>query len=89
MKRILQILGLVIGLAAVALWLGLGANRGWTKTSVPVKTLDDVTGIEGISYQKRFVPGVDFLGVMLLTAGILEGLSFFLRRSSDNKSPKN
>ena len=32
-------------LAAGATWLATGANRGWTKTSVPVKTLDEVTGI--------------------------------------------
>ena len=61
------------------LWAALGANRGWTKTSVPVKTLDEVTGIEGVTYEKRFVPGVDFLGAALLGAGVLAGISFLFR----------
>ena len=41
--------GDLVVLAAGATWLVTGANRGWTKTSVPVKTLDPVTEIEGIS----------------------------------------
>ncbi|MEI6195304.1 MAG: hypothetical protein WCS42_13340 [Verrucomicrobiota bacterium] len=49
MKHILQILAVLVVLAAGATWLVTGANRGWTKTSVPVKTLDPVTEIEGIS----------------------------------------
>jgi hypothetical protein len=72
-------MALIIALAAVALWLVLGANRGWTKTSVAVVTLDEVTGLEGRTYKKRFVPGVDFLGVALAGAGVLAGLSLFVR----------
>ena len=62
MKRTLKILALLVALAAVVTWAATGANRGWTKTEVAVKTLDPVTEIEGISYQKKFQPGVDFLG---------------------------
>jgi hypothetical protein len=72
-------MALIIALAAVALWLVLGANSGWTKTSVAVVTLDEVTGLEGRTYKKRFVPGVDFLGVALAGAGVLAGLSLFVR----------
>jgi hypothetical protein len=70
--------GLVM--ASLGYWLACGANRGWTKTSVPVKTLDDVTGIEGISYRKQFVPGVDFLGAAAILSGILGSASFVFRR---------
>ena len=73
-------LALLVVLAAVAVWLATGANRGWTKTSVPVKTLDEVTGIEGISYQKKFQPGVDFLGAAFGGAALLAGASFFFRK---------
>ena len=52
MKRILKILGLTIVIGAGALWASAGAHRGWTQTSVPEKTLDEVTGIEGITYQR-------------------------------------
>ena len=72
-------MALIIAFAAVALWLVLGANRGWTKTSVAVVTVDEVTGLEGRTYKKRFVPGVDFLGVALAGAGVLAGLSLFVR----------
>jgi hypothetical protein len=80
MKRILQILALIIVVAAVATWLLTGANRGWTKTSVAVRTLDPVTGIEGITYAKKFLPGVDFLGAVLAGAVVLAGASLFFRR---------
>jgi hypothetical protein len=79
MKRILQLLAVLVLLAAGATWLATGTNRGWTKTSVPVKTLDPVTGIDGISYQKKFLPGVDFLGAAALGAGLLAGASLFFR----------
>ena len=77
MKRILQLLAVLVLLAAGATWLATGANCGWTKTSVPVKTLDPVTGIDGISYKPKFLPGVDFLGAAALGAGLLAGASLF------------
>ena len=80
MKRILQIIALAVVLAAASVWIATGANRGWTKTSVPVKTLDEVLGIEGIRYKKRFVPGLDFLGIAVLGAGTLAGGSLLFRK---------
>jgi hypothetical protein len=79
MRRLLQFIALAVVIVAVAVWAATGANRGWTKTSVPKKTLDEVTGIEGITYEKQFLPGVDFLGAALLGAGILTGVSFLFR----------
>jgi len=79
MKRILQILAMLMLLAAGTTWLVTGANRGWTKTSVAVKTLDPVTEIEGITYQKKFLPGVDFLGAAFGGAALFAGASFFFR----------
>ena len=89
MKRILQSLALLVALAAAATWLATGANRGFTKTSVAVKTLDEVTGIEGITYQKKFQPGVDFLGAAFGGAALLAGASFFFRKKgvAHNCSP--
>jgi hypothetical protein len=88
MKRALQILAAVLAVATIATWAALGASRGWTKTEAPVKTVDEVTGIEGISYQKKFQPGVDFLGVGLIGAGVLAGVSLFVR-SKSNPSTNN
>ncbi len=88
MKKTLQLLALVVALAATGTWLATGANRGWTKTSVPVKTLDEVTGIEGITYQKKFLPGVDFLGASLGVAVVLAGASLFFRKTNKtNQQP--
>ena len=85
MKRTLQILAVLVLLATVGTWLATGASRGWTKTSVPVKTLDEVTGIEGISYQKKFLPGVDFLGAGAVGAIALGGASFLFRKQTKTK----
>lgn len=78
MKKGLRAFALVFFVLAVVVWTVTGANRGWTKTSVPVKKLDPVTGLEGIEYRKQFQPGVDFLGAALLAAGLLAGASLFL-----------
>ena len=82
MKRSLQILSLLVMVSTMGIWIATGSNRGWTKTSVAVRTLDDVTGIEGISYQKKFLPGVDFLAAGTLTAIFLGTGSLFFRKSS-------
>ncbi len=85
MKKLLQFVSVGIIAVALVLWLKSGANAGWTKTSVPVKTLDEVTGIEGITYQKRFVPGVDFLGAAFAGALVLAGVSFFINKHKPTK----
>ena len=82
MKRMLRLLSVVLALSAILFWVALGANRGWTKTSVPVKVVDEVTGIEGTHYEKRFVPGVDLLAGALLGTAFLAGLSFVFRNKS-------
>jgi hypothetical protein len=79
MKNGLRIVAAILAAATIIFWAAAGANRGWTKTSVPTKIVDQVTGIEGVSYEKHFVPGVDFLGAALLGAGVLTGASFFFR----------
>jgi len=85
MKRSLQILAVLVLLITVGVWLAAGANRGWTKTSVAVKTLDPVTGIEGISYQKKFLPGVDLLGAGVCGAVLLGGASLLFRNKPKNQ----
>jgi hypothetical protein len=79
MKGNLRLVAAMLAAGSIIFWAAAGANRGWTKTSVPRKMVDEVTGIEGVSYEKRFVPGVDFLGAALAGAGILAGASFLFR----------
>jgi hypothetical protein len=85
-RTVFRTLALLLILAAMAWWLATGANRGWTKTSVPVKRTDEVTGITVEDYQKRFVPGVDFLGAALIGSGILAGASFLFRKQTQTSS---
>jgi hypothetical protein len=79
MKKALRIVAAILAAGSIIFWAVTGANRGWTKTSVPKTIVDQVTGIEGVSYEKHFVPGVDFLGAALLGAGVLTGASFLFR----------
>jgi hypothetical protein len=84
MKKLLRIIAVAVALAATATWLATGASRGFTKTSVEKRTVDEVTGIEGISYEKRLVIGLDILAGALLGAGVLAGVSFLFRNKSTN-----
>jgi hypothetical protein len=86
MKKLLNLLALAIVLAAVVTWAVTGGNRGWTKTSVKVETLDPVTGIEGITYQPKFLPGVDFLGAAAVLSIGLTGSALLIRSKSKTTS---
>jgi polyisoprenoid-binding protein YceI len=88
MKRVIRLSALVLALVAVSWWLAAGANRGWTKTSVPKRTVDEVTGIEAIEYQQGFIPGLELVSAALLGAGALAGLSLFMR-TNKSKPMKN
>jgi hypothetical protein len=87
MSKTLRILALVLALTAAGTWLVSGGNRGWTKTSVPVRTVDEITGLEAVNYEQRFVPGLDFLAAALLGASLLAGGSF-LFRNQQNRNRK-
>jgi hypothetical protein len=86
MKKLLLLLAALVLLTAGTTWLVTGANRGWTKTSVQIKTLDEVTGIEGITYQKKFLPGVDFLGAAVIGAGVLASASLLFRKKNKKQN---
>jgi hypothetical protein len=93
-KSNLRLLALAIIIGALGYWMAMGANRGWTKNQVPIKTLDDVTGIEGVTYQKKFVPGVEFLAGAAVAGCLCFGLSFLFRtkpalQSSNQQTPIN
>jgi hypothetical protein len=89
MKRVLRSLAAAVVVAAIGFWLIMGANRGWTKTRVPIMTLDEVTGIEGpTGYRHTFIPGVDFLAAAVAVASVLAGASFRFRTRRLENSPK-
>jgi hypothetical protein len=86
MRLLLQLLAGVLALGALTLWLVTGAHRGWTQTTVQKRTMDDVTGIEGITYEHRFVMGLEFLGLAGLGAGLLAGGSFLFHHKQNNQA---
>lgn len=80
--KFMRLLGLAILLFAIFFWLSRGANRGWSKSQVPRQQTDPVTGLVGVSWEQRFVPGLDFLGGSVAVSAALIGISFLRRRSA-------
>ena len=75
MRRVLRIMALCIAVISLAGWAALGANRGWTKTTVDHKQVDGVTGLEYPVSEDRFVPGIDLLALSWTSAAVLFGAS--------------
>jgi hypothetical protein len=80
MRTKLRVTAILIALGVLAFWFFSGPNLGWTKTSVARVEKDPVTEIETHVYEKRFVPGVDFLAGGMGLAAVMVGASFFFRK---------
>lgn len=80
--RLLRVSSLVILAATIGVWAVLGAHRGWSMNRVPHTQVDEITGIEYVTYEARFVPGVDWLAAGSGLAAFLFALSFLLRSPS-------
>jgi hypothetical protein len=78
MRRTLRSIAAIAALLCLFIWLVLGANTGWTKTSVVRWVHDPITELDGPVIEDRFLPGVELLGAALLGTGMLFGASFFL-----------
>ncbi len=83
MRIFLRILAIASAFAVVVFWYAAGAHTGWSQTAVPVKHVDPVTEIVFTEYERRFRPGVEFLGVGLLGSAALFAVTFIF---SKNKS---
>jgi hypothetical protein len=81
-KKALLILALLVVLSALAFWALKGANCGWTRTNIQHQTPDPVTGLSGVTYEKGFVPGLDFLAAAALAAAGMAGVSFLLKNKN-------
>ena len=80
MKTPLRLASLFVALVTLVVWLFGGPNLGWTKTSHMVKSEDPVTGQEIVTWEKGFLPGIDFLAGGMLASLALVGVSFLLRK---------
>jgi hypothetical protein len=77
-KKCLRLFSAGILVVALLFWAAKGANIGWNKTSVEIKVMDEITGIEASRWEPAFVPGVEFLGISLAASLLLFGISFLL-----------
>jgi hypothetical protein len=64
--------GILIAAFIFCFWAAKGYNTGWTKNSVPVERIEEITEVPYIVYEERFVPGIEFLG-----GGMALGLMIF------------
>lgn len=80
MRNALRVAALLLFVAGAGFWFFGGPNLGWTRDSVPLIEKDPITEIEVTRWEKRFVPGVDFLACVLAGSAVLAGASFFFRR---------
>ena len=76
----LRLIAFVLLLGTAGFWAAKGAHRGWSQNQVPVKQTDEITGIEFVTYEKRFVPGLEFLAAGTGIAAGLFVVSFFVQR---------
>ena len=72
--------GAFLILFVICVWAAKGYNRGWTKNQVQVKQVDPITELEFVTYEKRFVPGLDYLGGGIFVGAALFGATFLGRR---------
>lgn len=71
-----------LALFSFAYWAAAGWNRGWTKTQIAVKQIDEVTGIEFVTYKQHFAPGVELLGLAAFICVALFAITFIRRRKA-------
>lgn len=80
MRNALRIVAVLVALAALSYWAAAGANLGWNKNKVQIKVTDEVTGIEEIRWEDKFIPGFEFLSMSLGGAAVLGAASFLFRK---------
>jgi hypothetical protein len=80
MRKKIRIASLLLAMVVLCLWFFSGRNTGWTKNKVFQPVHDPVTGIDGSVEVKKFIPGIDFLGIGLGLAALQFGSSFIVRK---------
>jgi hypothetical protein len=87
MSKAFNLLAAIVLLATTAWWWNAGSNKGWTKTSVQIMKVDEITEISYPVSEKRFVPGVDILAAAIVASASLVALGFFSRKLLEKRNP--
>lgn len=85
LRSVLQITAVLLALVTAGFWAAKGAHRGWSQNQVPVHQKDEITGLDYVTYEKRFIPGVEFLGGGLGLAAGLFVVSIFCNRKNNHQ----
>jgi len=80
LSRSLRLVGLMLMLGIAGFWFAKGAHTGWSQHRVPIQQVDEVTGLEFVTYEDRYVPGIEVLATGLASGALLFGVSFFFRK---------
>ncbi len=72
---------------SIVYWTGKGAHTGWSMDRVPSPQVDDVTGIEYVTYEDRFVPGIEWLGGGITLSVLFFATSFLFRSKLNHSNP--
>jgi len=78
-RRLFRIAALLTFIGCVGFWAARGARLGWSQHRVPIQEVDEVTGLDYVRYEERFVPGLEWLAGGCAVAVLLFGASFLVR----------
>ena len=84
-RRLARYAALAVAVATIGFWAAKDGRLGWSQDRVPITQKDEITGLDYVTYEDRFVPGVDTLGLGLGISAGLFAVSF-LFRSKKNQS---
>jgi hypothetical protein len=86
-RKVLLVSGLLVAGGTTAFWAAKGAHRGWSQHRVPHKQIDEVTGLEQITYEDRYVPGIEVLAGGVGLGVALAALSLFFHKPKTATNP--
>lgn len=87
LRRLFRLATAALLIGCVGFWAAKGAHLGWSQNQVPIKEVDEVTGLDYVRYEDRFVPGIEWLAGSVGLATALFAASFIFRSNSANPHP--
>lgn len=86
-RLIFRLLAAFCVIFSVIYWANKGAHTGWSMNRVPIEQVDEITGIEYITYEDRFVPGLEWLGGGIGLGALFFITSLFFRSKTTHSNP--